>query len=376
MTWDLFAQSFDLLPAAAYACEAPGGAITAYNRRAVALWGSEPQQGATDARFCGAFKLYRADGSVVPPDRTPMADALRDGIPIRDHEMEIERPDGSHIVVLVNIDPIRNDRGAVTGAVNIFHDITELRQTQRQVERLNAELEQRVLERTRQLTISNSELQAFAYSVSHDLRAPLRAINGLSQTLSTDCADQLDDHGRRLLDRVRAAGTNMSELLQSLLDLSRLTMNPLRRELVDMSAMAHSVAADLRATNTQREVHFVIRHGVVGYGDARLLRVMLTNLLDNAWKYTGKRVTAKIEFGLMEHENQRVYFVRDDGAGFDMTESGKLFSAFHRLHSESEFEGTGIGLATVSRIVHRHGGRIWAESAVGRGASFYFTLAT
>ena len=220
---------------------------------------------------------------------------------------------------------------------------------------------------------TNRELEAFSYSVSHDLRAPLRTIDGFSRILLEDYAEDLDEEARDYLGRVRAASVHMGRLIDDLLNLSRVTRSPLHRERVDLSALVAGIARELQDPRSEREVEFVIEEGVTAWGDARLLLVALENLLGNAWKFTGKTPGARIEFGV-EHRPGGAYYVRDNGAGFDMDYADKLFGAFQRLHGAKEFEGTGIGLATVQRIVHRHGGRVWAEGEVGRGAAFYFTL--
>jgi signal transduction histidine kinase len=228
---------------------------------------------------------------------------------------------------------------------------------------------------SRDLEEANRELEAFSYSVSHDLRAPLRSIEGFSQILLEDYADKLDEEGEKYLGRVRAASRRMALLIDDLLDLSRVSRRPLRRELVDLSAQAREITAELGKSQPDREVEFVIADRLAANGDARLLRLALENLLGNAWKFTSREERARIEFRSTTLEGrERVYFVRDNGVGFDEAYAGKLFGAFQRLHEPEEFEGTGIGLATVQRIVRRHGGRVWAEGEVGKGATFFFTL--
>ena len=235
-------------------------------------------------------------------------------------------------------------------------------------------LEELVQQRTTELAAMNRELEAFCYSVSHDLRAPLRSIDGFSQMILEDYAERLEPEGRENLQRVRAASQRMAHLIDDLLELSRLTRSELRREPVDLSALVRLIANDLQQSQPDRRVTFDIADALVANGDPQLLRVLLENLLGNAWKFTTKHPDACITFGALRHKNAEVYYVRDDGAGFDMAYAGKLFGAFQRLHGASEFEGTGIGLATVQRIIQRHGGRIWAEGAVEQGATFYFTL--
>ncbi len=224
------------------------------------------------------------------------------------------------------------------------------------------------------LAAVNRELEAFSYSVSHDLRAPLRGIDGFSQALLEDYADKVDAEGQNYLHRLRAASQRMGQLIDDLLNLSRVTRTEMNREEVDLGAIARTLATELSQTDPKRNVEFVIEDRAVVSADLRLLRVVMGNLFDNAWKYTAKHPRARVEFGVTQHDGQSAFFVRDDGAGFDMAYADNLFGAFQRLHGSSEFEGTGIGLATVQRIIHRHGGRIWAEGAVEQGATFYFTL--
>ena len=228
-------------------------------------------------------------------------------------------------------------------------------------------------DRTQQLEVINKELEAFCYSVSHDLRAPLRSIRGFSEVLLERYAPKLDLRGQEFLRRSCESSQMMDRLIEDLLKLSRVTRAELQRRPVDLSSIAESIAAELRAADPQRAVEFVIAQDLKTEGDEHLLRVALENLLRNAWKFTSKLPEARIEVGSTLTPN-RAFFVRDNGAGFDMAYANKLFSVFQRLHSTSEFSGTGIGLATVQRIINRHGGRAWATGEVNHGATFYFTL--
>src|SRR5215472_15467205 len=238
-----------------------------------------------------------------------------------------------------------------------------------EIKALNRHLERRVAE----LDDLNRELETFSYTVSHDLRGPLSRISGFSRALLESYRDQLDDQGRLYLNRIEHSARRTNQLVDDLLSLSRVTRVEMSRQIVDMSGIVHSIAAEL-AAREPRAVEFAVAEDVHAWGDPDLLRAALLNLLENSWKFTRKHERARIEFGVMESPKGHTYFLRDDGAGFDMTQAGRLFTAFQRLHKASDFEGTGVGLATVERIVRRHGGQIWAEGNMERGATFYFTL--
>jgi light-regulated signal transduction histidine kinase (bacteriophytochrome) len=243
-----------------------------------------------------------------------------------------------------------------------------------QILRLNADLERRVLERTAQLEASNKELEAFCYSVSHDLRAPLRSIDGFTHALLESYAESLDPIAREYLQRVRAASLRMSQLIDDLLHLSRVGRREMRIQEVDLSELAASVAHDLQKADPTRKVQFTIEPALHARADERLIRIALENLLGNSWKFTSHTPAAQIEFGCEPQEDRRVYFVRDNGAGFDMTYADKLFTPFQRLHASHEFPGSGIGLAIVQRIINRHNGTVSALGAPNKGATFSFTL--
>lgn len=257
--------------------------------------------------------------------------------------------------------------------VKLQKEIADRRQANEEIHNLNAQLEQRVAERTAELERANHELEAFSYSVSHDLRTPLRALDGFSQALLEDYYDVLDETGQDYLTRVRTGAQRMGRLIDDLLNLARVSRASLNSEPVDLSGIAEMIVSELRAQQPERNVEVQICPGLIVFGDPHLLRIALENLLSNAWKYTGKKASARIELGVSQ-EGGRTYYVRDNGAGFDMKYAGKLFGAFQRLHEARDYPGTGVGLATVQRIIHRHGGEIWADAAVDRGAIFYFTL--
>jgi signal transduction histidine kinase len=255
--------------------------------------------------------------------------------------------------------------------------VDQRRQAEQELRHLNARLEQRVRERTCQLEATNKELEAFAYSVSHDLRAPLRGIDGWTLALIEDYCHECrraDHRGREYLDRVRSEAQRMGSLIDALLELSRITRAEIQRDNVDLTSIAHKVAARLREVNAQRQIEFDIEPGLTTFGDARLLEIALTNLLGNAVKFTGTRALARVEVGQAGQNGGSAFYVRDNGVGFDMAYLPKLFGAFQRFHKTSEFPGTGIGLATVQRIVRRHGGQVWAEAQPDHGATFYFVL--
>jgi len=265
-------------------------------------------------------------------------------------------------------------RGYTSDDLTLLQDMADRAGLAIETARLYDDLERRVRLRTADLEIVNKELEAFSYSVSHDLRAPLRAIDGFSQALLADHAGQLDEDGRGYLERVRGAAQRMAQLIDDLLSLSKITRAQLKRERVDLTEVAQKILTELGSRDPERKVATRVAEGLVVQADPRLLTVMLENLLGNAWKFTSKQSAASIEVGTELRGNETVYLVRDNGAGFAMEHATKLFAPFQRLHAASDFEGTGIGLATVYRVVTRHGGRAWAEAEPGQGATFFFTL--
>ena len=278
------------------------------------------------------------------------------------------RKDGTEFPVEISLSPLRTEEGLLVSSA--IRDITERKQAEEAMQRQRDELARSNAE----LTAANRELESFSYSVSHDLRAPLRSIAGFSLALLEDCGDSLNAEARNYLLRVRLATERMGTLIDDLLNLSQLTRTKMTVEPVDLSNIAAAIASELQKSQPERRTEFRIEESLQAAADPHLMRIALENLLGNAWKFTSKRDSALIELGKADGNGAPAYFVRDNGAGFDPAYRDHLFGAFQRLHNASEFPGTGVGLATVERIIHRHGGRIWAEGGIGRGATFYFTL--
>jgi len=291
---------------------------------------------------------------------------------VRNTEVRLGTKGGERRCALISAELIRVD--GETCVIGMVRDITEQTAAREEIRRLNAELEERVAKRTAELANANRELESFAYSVSHDLRAPLRGIDGFSHLLDEEYGDKLDEQGRGYLKRVRGAAQRMGHLIDDILELSRVTRQEMRRVPVDLSQLAAELIEERGRAEPGRRVSVSLAPQCTALGDPQLLRVMMQNLVENAWKYSSRNPDARIEFGRETADGETVIFMRDNGVGFDMKYADRLFTPFQRLHRPEDFEGTGIGLATVARIVHRHGGRIWAESAPGKGATFRLTL--
>jgi len=305
---------------------------------------------------------------LCPPDRVAeIQEILRkigNGERVQYHETVRQRKNGTVFPVSVAISPVHDDRHALIGASSIARDISERY-------RLQAELRLR----SDDLEIAYRDLETFSYSVSHDLRAPLRAMEALSSALLDDCGDSLSDVGVGYTKRIQAASERMTQLIDDLLNLARVSRAKIRLQVLDLGAEVAGIAAELQRQEPDRQVRFTIRQPALATADPTLIRTVLQNLLDNAWKFTSGRDDAAIEFGMTpDGTSGNCFYVRDNGAGFDTASAGKLFKPFVRLHSASQFPGTGIGLASVRQIVERHGGRTWADGAPGAGATFYFTL--
>jgi PAS domain S-box-containing protein len=355
-----FSKAFQASPAAITIASLPDGRWIEINEALTKMTGFSREEviGKTSAEL----------GLVDAVARAKILEAIRTQGTVRNVEIQVRTKSQDLLDVLVSVEQVELNGQAC--ALTIQYDITELKRAEREVRRLNNDLELRQVA----IEAANKELEAFSYSVAHDLRRPLRSIDGFSQILLEDFTDTLDAQGIKYLQKVRDSAQEMARLIDDLLMLSRVTRSDLRREPVDLTALARSVLVRLQRHEPERKVEFIISDGLMADADARLLSILMENLLGNAWKFTGKHPIARVEVGVRQEDSSPVYFVRDNGAGFDMAYAGKLFGVFQRLHSDDEFEGTGIGLATAQRIIRRHGGQVWAEGKVGQGATIYFTL--
>jgi PAS domain S-box-containing protein len=342
----------------------PGGHITSWNT------GAEHLKGYRADEILGKhFSIF-----YTKPDRDrdhpqdELARALADGS-YQEEGFRI-RKDGSQFWANVTITSIHEPSGRHVGFVKVTRDMTERKRAEEALQRANEELRASV----RRQAVANQEIEAFSYAVSHDLRAPLRALDGFSRLLLEQASERLEPTERDYLARIRAASQQMSQLIDAMLGLSRLTRAPIERVCVDLSAQSRAILASLEQAEPAPPTRWRVAEGLEVTADPRLLRVALENLLRNAWKFTRKAAAPAIEVGVTDQGSERVFFVRDNGAGFDMSQAHRLFQPFQRLHRAKDFEGTGLGLVTVNRILQRHGGRIWVDSTSGQGTTFYFTV--
>jgi PAS domain S-box-containing protein len=332
------------------------GVVTSWNEGAHRLFG-----------YSASEMLGQPIARLVPGDRLGEEPAilakLAKGARVDHFDTVRLHKDGKEIHVSVTISPVRDSAGNLVGASKIVRDITERRRS-----------EQALARATETAEAANRELEAFSYSVAHDLRAPLRGMNGFAQVLLDTYGDKLDADGRDWLQEIVLNARKMGALIDALLSLARLTRRELSHESVDLSALVRAAAAQHSAAEPGRVVELVVRDHLIAELDPMLAQALIENLVGNAWKFTGKAAHPRIEFGRVEAHGAQAFFLRDNGAGFDMAFSNKLFGPFQRLHTAAEFPGTGIGLATVQRIVHRHGGRVWAVGAVDGGATIFFAF--
>ena len=343
------------------------GVITSWNPGAEKIFGYP----AEEARGQPISILVQTDKS----DRvTQILEQIKRGEPTQRFETFCLRKNSEPIYVSLSVFPLRDEAGRIVGASTIVRDISDRKRAEEKIQRLNEELEQRVRERTAELEFSNRELEAFTYSVSHDLKTPVRTIEGFSRMLMTEHAAELDAETRRLLQVIRTNTKLMLHLIDDLLALSRVARLPIKKSDINMSAMTKKVFDQLQAQTPERDLRLTVGDLPPGLGDQSLLHQVMLNLLANAIKYTKPRKTAVIEVGGKDGENETIYYVKDNGIGFDERYADKLFGVFQRLHGGTEYEGTGVGLAIVKRIILRHGGRVWAEGKVDEGAAFYFAL--
>jgi PAS domain S-box-containing protein len=343
------------------------GVVTSWNKGAYSLFGYSAHE-----------MVGQSIMKLIPPDRrdeeTQILARISRGEFVVHFETVRRRKDGTNIDVSVTVSPIRDRAGRIIGASKVVRDITERKKTEAKILELNASLEERVKQRTAQLEAANKELEAFSYSVSHDLRAPLRAMDGFSQAVLEDYKEQMPAEGRRYLGIIREGAQRMGNLIDDLLTFSRLSRVPVSNQPVDMAGLVVDALDELGVKAADSKVQVRLGHLPPCQGDPALLKQVWMNLLSNALKYSRKRDIPVIEIGSETQDGKQVYLVRDNGTGFDMLYANKLFGVFQRLHRSDEYEGTGVGLAIVQRVIHRHGGNVWAEAALGKGATFFFTV--
>ena len=341
--------------------------VLTWNRGAGVLFGYDPAQA----------QRLRVEDLVADADREALLvafDEARRGDSAHELELRLRRASGTVFTGEATLAPVREEKGEIVAVSLTIRDISERKRNEERLRQLHSELEERVVERTAALRAVNRELESFTYSASHDLRAPLRGIDGFSQALLEDYGELLDDRARDYVRRVRSGAKKMGQIIDALLMLSRISRTDMEPEPVDLREIAQATLEEFRTQDPDRQVEFRCDENMVVQADHQLMQIALYNLLHNAWKFTRDREEAVIEFRRLEDAAAHTFFVRDNGAGFDMAFADKLFVPFQRLHDVREFEGSGIGLGTVHRIINRHGGRLWAQGKEGEGATFYFEL--
>jgi PAS domain S-box-containing protein len=359
----------DTVPSGVVITEKPDSRVSYMNRKALEIYGREDLLGMDREKRLRVLRPKKANGELFHPEELPLNRALNEWRAIRDIEMMIKHPGGKNLTVTVNASPLFNDAGEITGAVGSIHDISQRKSAEMEIQRLNEMLRRRA----RELEEANQDLEAFTSTAAHDLKTPLIVINNLSQRLLMRYKDELDAKDREYFKYLQTAGRQMMDLVEDLLEFSRIGKSGLKLETLDLSSMAEGILEELRKAWPAHAIHPRIAKGMTARGDKRLVHSAVKNLLENAFKFTNKAERPSIEFGF-SGEGEKTFYIRDNGCGFDMAEAHLLFIPFKRLHKTQEYPGSGIGLAAVKRVIERHGGKIWAESQEGKGATFYFTL--
>ena len=360
----------DTVPSGVVIIEKPDSRMTYMNRRALEIYGREDLLGMDREKRLRVLGLKKPGGEWFAPEELPLHRALNEGRALRDIEMMVEKPGGQTLTVTVNASPLFNEAGEITGAVGSLHDISERKTAEMEIQKLNKMLRRRA----RELEEANRDLEAFTSTAAHDLKTPLIVMSSLSQRMLKHYEGKLDHKGEEYLHHLQTAGRQMIELVEDLLEFSRIGKGTVKFEKLDLSSMAEEIGEDLRKAWPDRKIHLGIAEGMTAQGDKRLIRSAIANLLENAFKFTKINDQPSIEFGFVGETNPPAFYIRDNGCGFNMSDVHLLFLPFQRLQRTEEYPGSGIGLAAVKRIIERHGGKVWAESEEGKGATFYFTL--
>jgi len=359
-----FRQVILSIPAAVYTTDREGR-ITLYNNCAAEMWGRRPEIGKD--MWCGSWRIFEPDGTPLPHDKCPMAVTLSEGVGVRGQEIVVERPDGSRACVLPYPEPLRNKFGEIVGAVNMLVDISDRKIAEEQIQELNRCLEARVADRTAQLVDRTAQLEAFCYSIAHDFRQYTRGVS-LNARFVNELVPHLDQEVADTLDRLVSDARHLEQLLADLLAYARSSSQAARKEHIDLTSLILHLQAQL--TETYPDAEFHVQPLLAANGDPALIGVVFQNLMDNACKYATIGTRPVIEVGCVDG----VFYVRDNGIGFDMAYVDKVFEPFERLHTNGNIPGSGIGLASVKKAIERHAGRIWASSCIGRGSTFHLTL--